>query len=190
MKTTLYKATTTFAGADAPTSLYFDTREKAEDFIAKQQNGETEAVTITSDAPLNYFDGCFWNDLVFPYFNASEALQTVSERVISIRERSGLTQRGFAAKYNIPLRTVQNWEYGKADAPEYLLDLIEADINRPRLHLHISYKVGTELDQIVNYIHVEDGKLIYSKDKNPSPVFVEPVRVPLENIESFEVNLL
>ena len=185
MKTTLYKATTTFAGADAPTSLYFDTREKADAFIAKQPNGETETVTITSDAPLNYFDGCFWNDLVFPYFNASEALQTVSERVISIRERSGLSQRGFAAKYNIPLRTVQNWEYGKADAPEYLLDLIEADMMRtdPRLVLHITYKVGTQTDQIVKYIRVEDGKLAFVTD-------APTVFVPLENIESFDINLL
>ena len=41
-----------------------------------------------------------------------------------IRELTGLNQTDFAKKYNIPLRTYQNWEYGTRKPPEYVLTLL------------------------------------------------------------------
>lgn len=41
-----------------------------------------------------------------------------------IREITGLNQTDFAKKYNIPLRTYQNWEYGTRKPPEYVLTLL------------------------------------------------------------------
>ena len=42
-----------------------------------------------------------------------------------MRTRLGDTQSEFAARYNIPFRTVQNWEAGVRKPPEYILCLLE-----------------------------------------------------------------
>ncbi len=42
-----------------------------------------------------------------------------------MRLRLGDTQSEFAARYNIPFRTVQNWEIGVRKLPQYLISLLE-----------------------------------------------------------------
>lgn len=43
-----------------------------------------------------------------------------------MRTRLGDTQSEFAARYNIPFRTVQNWEEGVRKPPEYIINLLES----------------------------------------------------------------
>ena len=38
---------------------------------------------------------------------------------------TGLSARAFAAKYNIPYRSVQNWTESVRNCPEYVLELLE-----------------------------------------------------------------
>lgn len=45
-----------------------------------------------------------------------------------MRTRLGDTQSDFAKRYNIPFRTIQNWETGKRNPPEYLVSLLEQRI--------------------------------------------------------------
>ncbi len=45
-----------------------------------------------------------------------------------MRTRLGDTQSEFAARYNIPFRTVQNWEAGVRTPPEYVMNLLEQRI--------------------------------------------------------------
>lgn len=42
-----------------------------------------------------------------------------------IRQAAGLSQARFAAKYEIPLRTIENWESGSRKPPEYVIKMIE-----------------------------------------------------------------
>lgn len=42
----------------------------------------------------------------------------------SIRAYTKLTQAGFAQKYGIPKRSIENWEGGKSSAPDYLVKLL------------------------------------------------------------------
>ena len=42
-----------------------------------------------------------------------------------MRIQLGDTQSEFAARYNIPFRTIQNWETGLRKPPEYVIDLLE-----------------------------------------------------------------
>ena len=42
-----------------------------------------------------------------------------------MRIQLGDTQSGFAARYNIPFRTIQNWESGIRKPPEYVMNLLE-----------------------------------------------------------------
>lgn len=41
-----------------------------------------------------------------------------------IRSYTGLSQAKFSQKYNIPTRTVENWESGSRKCPEYLIQLL------------------------------------------------------------------
>ena len=47
------------------------------------------------------------------------------ERLIQIKEASGMNWKEFSAYFQIPYRTVQEWERGNRKMPEYLLRLME-----------------------------------------------------------------
>lgn len=42
-----------------------------------------------------------------------------------MRETLGDTQKSFAERYEIPKRSIENWEGGKSDPPPYLVKLLE-----------------------------------------------------------------
>lgn len=42
-----------------------------------------------------------------------------------IRQLTGLSQDAFSKKYDIPKRTIENWESGNRKAPEYVMQLLE-----------------------------------------------------------------
>lgn len=120
-----------------------------------------------------------------------------AERVKNIRKQTGASQRAFAERFGIPMRTVQNWEYGVNEAPDYLLDLLEQAIEaehesrKPDLcKLTIKYKNGNTLEQIVWYAHMQENMLTYTRYQNPAPAFQEPTRLTLEHIESFRIEPL
>ena len=45
--------------------------------------------------------------------------------VISLRESMKMNRREFCEYYGIPYRTVQDWELGNREMPEYLLRLMK-----------------------------------------------------------------
>ena len=42
-----------------------------------------------------------------------------------MRKLLGLSQSAFGKRYNIPVRTIQDWESGRRKAPIYVLELLE-----------------------------------------------------------------
>ena len=42
-----------------------------------------------------------------------------------LREASGMTRQQFLDYFGIPYRTIQSWELGDRQCPQYLLDLME-----------------------------------------------------------------
>ena len=63
----LYYVETVFLGADAPNRFYFDTLNKAQDFLDGQKNGSIHKVTIITNESLNYWDGCTLCDLTYGF---------------------------------------------------------------------------------------------------------------------------
>lgn len=55
-----------------------------------------------------------------------------------IRKLTGLSRAAFCRKYNIPIRTVEEWDAGRMTPPDYLLELLERavreDMGLPRLY--------------------------------------------------------
>ena len=44
---------------------------------------------------------------------------------IEMRELLNLSRASFARRYKIPIRTIENWEYGVTKAPAWVLRLLE-----------------------------------------------------------------
>lgn len=50
-----------------------------------------------------------------------------------LREHSGMTFKAFSEYFNIPVRTLQGWEYGERKCPPYLLDLMEYKLRKENI---------------------------------------------------------
>lgn len=46
-------------------------------------------------------------------------------QIKEMREYLGFSRAAFSRFYNIPIRTLENWESGKRQCPEYVLELLE-----------------------------------------------------------------
>lgn len=79
-----------------------------------------------------------------------------------IRKLTGLTQKDFATRYNIPKRTIEDWERGVRNCPEYVTQLLERCVKMDTFIRRIDFEVcvsnsdgepvkGTERDVSVIY---------------------------------------
>lgn len=55
------------------------------------------------------------------------------------------------------------------------------------IRLTINYKNGNTLEHIVNYVHFESNAIYFTVKHQVHSVYTHPVCVPLENIESFDI---
>ena len=87
-----------------------------------------------------------WQDWMDEYSNGSDAtvisdilfciydIYNLSKMGIKeLRSYEKLTFKAFSSKYSIPLRTVQDWEYGNNKTPEYIIKLISYTILQDKL---------------------------------------------------------
>ena len=52
----------------------------------------------------------------------------LSEKIRTLRAETGLNRKQFAEHFQIPLRTVEEWEAGRRKPPEYIPRLIKYQI--------------------------------------------------------------
>ena len=64
------------------------------------------------------------------------------EKIRELRESTGLTRKEFCQLFQIPYRTVTEWELGNRHAPEYVLRLLEYYIKNEVLMNNGSYVGG------------------------------------------------
>lgn len=57
----------------------------------------------------------------------------MTKTINALRSASGMTQQAFGDYFGIPLRSIQNWEYGASQCPEYLINLIEYKLKKENL---------------------------------------------------------
>ena len=48
----------------------------------------------------------------------------ISEKIKALRKKTGLSQSKFSAKFEIPVRTLQQWEQGISAPPDYLVRMM------------------------------------------------------------------
>ena len=61
--------------------------------------------------------------------------------LIRLRESTGMTRKEFCEYFEIPYRTVQDWELGNRKMPDYLLRLMEY-----KIRMEQGIKAGKELE--------------------------------------------
>lgn len=49
-----------------------------------------------------------------------------------IRKILGISRAAFSRKYNIPIRTLEDWDAGKKNPPDYVLDMLERIVNEDK----------------------------------------------------------
>lgn len=59
-----------------------------------------------------------------------------------LRKSSKMTQQAFADYFNIPLRTIQNWEGGQRKCPEYLIQLMAYKLKKERIIENVKFKTN------------------------------------------------
>lgn len=82
----------------------------------------------------------------------------VAKRIKELRIATGLTRKEFCEEFEIPLRTVEDWEAGRRKMPEYLIRLMEYKIR-------IETMMYTKMDrksilERINVIEDEEGRSI------------------------------
>lgn len=50
-----------------------------------------------------------------------------------LRQKSGMTQKEFAEYFEIPKRTIEDWDRGARKCPEYLLKLMEYKLKKENI---------------------------------------------------------
>lgn len=56
---------------------------------------------------------------------SEKQVTTCQQKVKEMRKLTGMTRKAFCEHYEIPYRTVTEWERGNRNAPEYLLRMME-----------------------------------------------------------------
>lgn len=65
--------------------------------------------------------------------------------LIELRDSTGMTRREFCEYFEIPYRTLQDWELGNRKMPEYLFRLMEYKIKMEGL---MKRKVSSSKDEV------------------------------------------
>lgn len=95
----------------------------------------------------------------------------------TLRKISGLTQKEFSNKYDIPIRTLQRWEQNQSSPANYILKLLEKDICNDKDEI---IKIpGDKIDYIYN---VTRRQLINSKGI--------VINIEIKNIKKIKLNNL
>jgi DNA-binding transcriptional regulator YiaG len=64
----------------------------------------------------------------------SRGRQMDDNKMRAIREETGMNRREFCERFDIPYRTVTDWELGNRHAPEYVLRLLEYYIRSEKIY--------------------------------------------------------
>ena len=71
----------------------------------------------------------------------------LKDEVRSLRESTGMSRQEFAKYFEIPYRTLQDWELGNRRMPEYLFRLMEYKIHMEHLDVHNIPKESKEWEK-------------------------------------------
>lgn len=81
---------------------------------------EFEKYLEEKEIPLSDWD----YDLLGEFFRSLGYETDEKNLIAAMREDTGMSRPQFSKTYNIPKRTLESWEWGEREAPEYVIDLL------------------------------------------------------------------
>lgn len=71
-------------------------------------------------------------------------------KINEIRKQSGLSRAEFSRRYNIPVRTLEDWESEKRKCPEYVSELLERVVSEDNTNIYLKCYSKSILKEIGN----------------------------------------
>lgn len=106
-----------------------------------------------------------------------------------IRRDANMKRPEFSKKYNIPVRTLENWDSGASEAPEYVLDLLARAVWEDKegcmINFHVIVTKGAdewEMYEGTSYIKAVDIARDENKGAYRSEIRVLPADMTDEDI--------
>ena len=97
--------------------------------------------------------------------------------VKELRAQTGLSQSQFAARFQIPVRTLQHWEQGRQDPPAYVVAMIEQILTLsaevPARWIPVTERLPKSCDNVLVSVKNFDQSLIGWYDADWEGWFVE-----------------
>lgn len=69
--------------------------------------------------------------------DGGEIVKIEETRSVRVRKLLGISRAAFSRKYNIPLRTLEDWDAGKKNPPDYVLDMLERIVREDKDMLYV-----------------------------------------------------
>jgi transcriptional regulator with XRE-family HTH domain len=116
--------------------------------------------------------------------------------VKSLRASTGMTQKEFATYFEIPIRTLQDWEAGKRTPPSYVVSLIKYKIEKESLKMMKLIEmteglrkelVEGNLQDIINWL--KNNKSVYEWQLDEDPEATMPDLSEVETLLELESEL-
>ena len=85
------------------------------------------------------------------------------ERSGEIRKMLGISRAAFSRKYNIPIRTLEDWDAGKKNPPDYVLDMLERIVNEDKEDEDMN-KLTMDRIRIAKMLLAEKDIKVFQKD--------------------------
>ena len=80
-----------------------------------------------------------------------------------IRAILGISRAAFSRKYNIPIRTLEDWDAGKKNPPDYVLDMLERIVNEDKEGEDMN-ELTMDRIRIAKRLLAEKGIKVFQKD--------------------------
>lgn len=85
------------------------------------------------------------------------------ERSEEIRKILGISRAEFSRRYNIPLRTLEDWDAGKKNPPDYVLNMLERVVNEDKEGNDMN-ELTMDRIRIAKMLLAEKGIKVFQKD--------------------------
>jgi len=85
-------------------------------------------------------------------------------RITEIRQLSNLNKTDFAKRYNIPYRTLQDWESGRRECPIYVAELLEKAVRADYKGEIKMKRLFVETNGFNTVVFVDGANMAYSID--------------------------
>ena len=105
----------------------------------------------------------------------------------TMRAKANMTQKEFSEYLNIPKRSIENWESGQRNAPEYLIELINYKLRNEEIYLLKYYYAETNAYNCVIVVDKNNNAIVLDDNSFDNPLtFNVAVNADYSNFDGCE----